>query len=133
VTRYKTAHVLAAVSALAFIAAAVMHLSNYRRVVLQAQQGISGLAPLVATLWLAFAGAMLVLGGIVSLVALRWVRGGRWVLAFAGCFPLITVFLQLQLLGFTRATAMLTAVAAVSFVAALVYPGGPEPLAAGAA
>ena len=132
-TRNKSAQVLAGVSALAFLVAAGIHASSYRQVVLQAQQGISGLTPLVATLWLTFAAALLVLAGIVGLVALGRVGGGRWVLALAGCFPLITVVLQLLLLGFTRATAMLAAVAVVTFAAAVALPGESEPLAGGSA
>ncbi len=121
-TRHQTAQALAGVSALGFVVAAVLHASDYRGVVQQAQQGFAGLSPFVATLWLAYAAALLVLGGIVTVVALGRAKGGRWVLALAGCLPLITVILQLQFLGFTRSTTVLAAVAALSFGAALASP-----------
>lgn len=122
-TRYRSAQAVAGVAALSFVVVAGLHLSSYRRVVQQAQQGISGLAPLVATLWLAFGAGMLVLGAIVSLAALGRIKRERWILALAGCFPLITVLLQLRMLGFTPATAHLAVVAAVSFAAAILFPG----------
>ncbi len=121
-TRYKTAQILAALSALAFVVAALHHASGYRAVVLQAREGFSRLSPFVAVLWLAFGAALLVLGGIVSLVARGGVKGGRWILALAGCLPLITVLLQLGLLGFSASTAMLATVAVVSFGAAVAFP-----------
>lgn len=121
-TRQQTAQALTGVSALGFVVAAVLHASGYRGVVVQAQQGFSGLSPLVAALWLAFSAALLVLGGIVTVVALGRAKGGRWILAFAGCLPLITVLLQLRLLGFTSSTAVLAVVAALTFGAALALP-----------
>jgi hypothetical protein len=133
VTRYQTARILAGVSAFGFFVAAGLHTSEYREVVLQAQRGFSGLAPLVSALWLAFVAAMLVLGGIVTLVALGRVTGGRWLLALAGCLPLLTVLLQLHFLGFTRATALLALIAAVSFGAAIVFPSVARAVGAGAA
>jgi len=122
-TRSKSARILAWLSALAFIVAAGLHAADYRAVVLQTQMALGLLGPLVAALWLSFAAAMLVLGAMVTLVALGRVREGRWILALAGCLPLITVVLQLYLLEFTRSTAMLAAVAVVSFGAAVVSPG----------
>jgi hypothetical protein len=121
-TRSKIAQVLAGVSAVAFFVAAGLHASGYRAVVQQARRGVGGVAPLVAALWLAFAAAMVVLGGMVSLVAVGRIKEGRWILALAGCLPVITVLLQLQLLEFTRSTAMLATVAAVSIAAAVVFP-----------
>jgi hypothetical protein len=132
-TRYKTAQVLAGVSAVAFFVAAGLHASGYRAVVLQTQQALGVLAPLVAALWLAFAAAMLVLGCIVGLVALGRVPAGRWIVALAGCFPFITVLLQLDLLGFTRSTAMLAAVAVVTLGAAFAFPTMRRPPTVGAA
>ena len=132
-TRYQTGRVLTAVAALGFFVAVVLHLSEYRGVVLRAQQGFSGLTPLLATLWLAFAAAMLVLGAIVCLVLFGRVTGGRWILALVGCFPLITVILQLALLGFTAPTAVLLAVAVVTFAAAIVPPSTAKPATVGAA
>jgi hypothetical protein len=75
---------------------------------------------------------MAVLGVVVSFVVLGRIKGARWIIAVAGCFPLITVFLQLGFLGFTRATAMLATVAVVSLGAALVFPRTEEPSTAGA-
>jgi hypothetical protein len=49
-TRHQTAQVLAGASAVGFLLAAGLHTSEYRRVVLRAQQGFAGLAPFVATL-----------------------------------------------------------------------------------
>lgn len=121
-TRDQLARMLAGVSALAFFVAGGLHASGYRAVVLQAREGFTGLAPLVAALWLAFAAAMLVLGGIVALVALGRAGGGRWILGLAGGFPLITVLLQLRLLGFTWSTAMLVTVAALCLAAAVLFP-----------
>jgi hypothetical protein len=121
-TRYKTAQVLSGVSAFGFFLAAGLHVSGYRQVVLQAQRSFFGETPLVAALWLAFAAALAVLGVMVTLVVLGRVTGGRWILALAGGFPLVTVLLQLHLLGFTRATAILSAIAAVSFGAAIAFP-----------
>jgi hypothetical protein len=43
-------------------------------------------------------------------------------LALAGCYPLVTVLLQLHFLGFTRSVAIFSVVAAVSFAAALTFP-----------
>src|ERR1043166_1101894 len=111
-TRSKTAHLLAA----------GLHATEYRRVVLRAQQGFSGLAPLVATLWLTFAAALVILGLIVTLVAFGHANPGRSILALAGCFPAITVALQLRFLGFTTPVAVFAAVAALSFAAALTFP-----------
>src|ERR1041385_2137109 len=59
-TRSKTAPLLAVASAVGFLLAAGLHATEYRRVVLRAQQGFSGLAPLVATLWLTFAAALVI-------------------------------------------------------------------------
>jgi hypothetical protein len=124
-TRYQTARVLAAMSASGFLLAAGIHTAGLRRVVFQAQRGLSGLAPpFVAALWLAFAAALGVLGLMVTLVALGRVTGGRAILALAGCFPAATVVLQLHFLGFTPPVAILAAVAAVSFAAALALPTG---------
>lgn len=129
-TRYQTAQVLAGASAATFFADAALHASGYRAVVLQAQQGIGGMTPTVSALWLAFAAALVVLGAMVGLVALGRVREGRWILALAGCFPLITVLLQLLLLGFTRSTALLAAVAVVTLAAAVAFPSQREVLGA---
>ncbi len=90
-TRYKTAQVLAGVSAVGFLLAAGLHTTEYRRVVLRAQQGFAGLAPFVATLWLTFAAALVILGLIVTLVAFGRVTPGRSILALAACFPAVTV------------------------------------------
>jgi len=122
--RFNTARVLAGTSALGFFLAAGLHTSGYRQVVLRAQQGVGGSPLEVAALWLAFAAALLLFGMMVALVALRRVTGvgGRWVLALAGCFPLITVLLQLRFLGFIPPVVILSAVAAVTFAAALVWP-----------
>jgi hypothetical protein len=121
-TRSKTAHLLAVASAVGFLLAAGLHATEYRRVVLRAQQGFSGLAPLVATLWLTFAAALVILGLIVTLVAFGHANPGRSILALAGCFPAITVALQLRFLGFTTPVAVFAAVAALSFAAALTFP-----------
>jgi len=107
VTRHQTARTLASVASVGFFLEAGLHTYQYRQVVLQAQAQLSGLLPLVSALWLAFAAAMLVLGGMVTVVALGRVTGARWILALAGCLPLVTVLLQLRFLGFTRATATL--------------------------
>lgn len=132
-TRPRIAQVLAGVVAVAFFVAAWLHTSGYRAVVQQARRGVSGVAPVVAALWLAYAAAMVVLGGMVSLVAVGRIRDGRWVLALAGCFPLVTVWLQLQLLEVTRSTAMFAIVAALSIAAAVVFPSTRESPGAGAA
>jgi hypothetical protein len=132
-TRYKAAQVLAGVSAFGFFVAAALHTSGYRQVVLQAQQGFSGLAPLVSALWLVFAAAMVVLGLMVTLVAFGRVIGGRSILALAGCFPLVTVVLQLHFLGFSPPVAILSTLAAVSFGAAIAFPTVSERVGVGAA
>jgi hypothetical protein len=121
-TRYQTARVLAGVSAVGFLLAAGLHTAEYRRVVPQAQLAFSGLAPFVATLWLTFAAAMVILGLIVTLVAFGRVTPGRSILALAGCFPAITVILQLRFLGFTPSVAIFAVVAALNFAAALTFP-----------
>ncbi len=121
-TRYKTAQVLAGVSAVGFLLAAGLHTTEYRRVVLRAQQGFAGLAPFVATLWLTFAAALVILGWIVTLVAFGRVTPGRSILALAACFPAVTVVLQLRFLGFTPPVAIFSAVAAMNFAAALTFP-----------
>ena len=77
---------------------------------------------LLVVLWLAFAAALLVFGVLVVLVTLRRISGGRWVLALAGCFPLITVLLQLRLVGFIPPELTLGAVTVVTFAAALAWP-----------
>jgi hypothetical protein len=125
--RYRIAQIMAGVSAVAFFVAAWLHTSGYRAVVQQARRGVSGVAPVVAALWLAYGAAMVVLGGMISLVAVGRIRDGRWILVLAGCFPLMTVLLQLQLLEFTRSSAMLSTVAAVSIAAAVVFPSTREP------
>jgi hypothetical protein len=131
--RFNTARVLAGTSALGFFLAAGLHTSGYGEVVLHAQQGV-GCSPLeVAALWMAFAAALFVFGIMVALVALRRVTGGRWVLALAGCFPLITVLLQLRLVGFIPPVVTLSAVAAVTFAAALVWPAVSQGVDVGAA
>ncbi len=132
-TRYKTAQILTGVAAFGFFVAAGLHISGYRQVLLQAQQGFSGLAPLVSALWLVFAAAMVILGVMVTLVALGRVTGGRWILALAGCFPLITVLLQLRFLGFIPPVAILSTVAAVSFGAAIAFPTISQRVGVGAA
>lgn len=121
-TRYQTARVVAGVAGAGFFLEAGRHLYEYKQVVLRAQGVVSGLVPLVSALWLAFAVAMLVLAGMVTVVALGRVAAARWILALAGCLPLITVLLQLHFLGFTRTTAILAAIAVVSFAAALLFP-----------
>ena len=121
-TRYQTARVLAGVSAVGFVLAAGVHTSEYRGVVLRAQQGFAGLAPFVATLWLTFAAALVILGVIVTLVAFGRVTPGRPILELAGCFPAVTVLLQLHFLGFTPPVAIFSVVAAVTFAAALTFP-----------
>ena len=132
-TRHRIAQVLAGVSAFGFFLAAGLHTAGYRQVVLQAEQGFSGLGSLVAALWLAFDAAMVVLGGIVTVVALGRVARARWVLTLAGSFPFVTVLLQLHFLGFTRPTAILSTIAAVSFGAAIVCPSVSQPVGVGAA
>jgi len=120
--RFNTARALAGLSAFGFFLAAGLHVSGYRQVVLQAEQGV-GCSPLeLGALWLAFAAALLVFGVLVVLVALRRISGGRWVLSLAGCFPLITVLLQLRLVGFIPPELTLGAVTVVTLAAALVWP-----------
>ena len=121
-TRFRTAQILTWVSALGFFVEAARHAAQYRPVVFHASQGFSSLIPLVATLWLAFAAALVVLGLIVTLVAVGRAGGAKWLLALAGCFPLVTAILQLHFLGVTRATAVLALLAAISFAAAIVFP-----------
>ena len=118
--RVNPARVLAGTSAFGFFLAAGLHASGYRQVVLRAQQGV-GCSPLEMV---AFAVALVLFGVMVALVALRRVTGGgaRWVLALAGCFPLVTVLLQLRLVGFIPPVVTLSAVAAVTFAAAFVWP-----------
>lgn len=129
-TRYQIARILAGVSAFGFLFEAALHTSQYRRVVLQAQRGFSGLVPLLSALWLAFAAAMLVLGVIVALVALGRATGGRWILALATSFPLLTVLLQLHFLEFTRSTAILSSIVVISLGAAIAFPNGTQSAAA---
>jgi hypothetical protein len=129
--RQQNARILAAALAVGFLIAAALHVYGYRQVVLQAQRGFSNLAPLMSAVWLAFAAALVVLGGIVGLVALGRVTGGRWILALAGCFPLATVVLQLHFLGFTSSTAILSAIAAASFLGAIAFSNDAAPLAGG--
>jgi len=121
--RFSTARALAGLSAFGFLLAAGLHASGYRQVVLRAEQGV-GCSPLeLGALWLAFAAALLVFGVLVALVALRRITGGgRWILALAGCFPLITVLLQLRLVGFIPPELTLAAVTVVTFAAALAWP-----------
>ena len=122
--RFNAARVLAGTSAVGFFLAAGLHASGYKQVVLRAAQGV-GCSPLeMAALWLAFAAALVLFGMMVVLVTLRWVTGagGRWVLALAGCFPLLTVLLQLRFVGFIPPVVTLSAVAAVTFAAAFVWP-----------
>ena len=121
--RFTTARVLTGGSAVGFFLAAGIHASGYRHVVLHAEAGV-GCSPLeLAALWLAFASALIVFGMLAALVALRRITGGeRWVLALAGCFPLMTVLLQLRLVGFISPVVYLSAVAAVTFAAAIVWP-----------
>ena len=121
-TRNQTAQLLAGVSAVGFWLAAGLHASEYRGVVLLAEQGFAGLAPFVATLWLTFAVALVTLGSIVTLVAFGRVTPGRPILELAGCFPAVTVILQLHFLGFTAPVAVFSAVAAVTFAAAWTFP-----------
>ncbi len=121
-TRHQTARVLAGVAGFGFFLEAGLHLYEYRQVVRQAQGVLSGLLPLVSALWLAFAAAMLVLGSMVTVVALGRVAAARWILELAGCLPVVTVILQLHFLGFTRPTAILSGVAVVTFAAALLFP-----------
>jgi len=120
--RFQTGRALAGLSAFGFLLAAGVHTSGYRQVVLRAGQGV-GCSPLeLGALWLAFAAALLVFGVLVVLVTLRRISGGRWVLALAGCFPLITVLLQLRLVGFIPPELTLGAVTVVTFAAALAWP-----------
>ena len=121
-TRSRAAQLLAGVSAVGFLLAAGLHASEYRGVVLHAQQGFAGLVAFVATLWLTFAAALVILGLIVTLVAFGRVTPGRPILELAGCFPAVTVILQLHFLGFTAPVAVFSAVAAVTFAAALTFP-----------
>ena len=125
--RHRIARLLAGTLSLGFFVAAGLHMSGYRPVVLQAERGVSGLAPLISTLWLAFGAALFVLGIMVGLVAVGRITEGRWVLALTGCFPLVTVLLQLQFLGFTRWTAIFSTLAVVSLVAAIVFPDMTRP------
>jgi hypothetical protein len=133
VTRYQIARILAGVSAFGFFFEAVRHTSEYRQVILQAERSLSGSAPLVSALWLAFAAAMLALGAIVALVALARVTSGRWILALAAGLPLVTVLLQLHFLEFTRSTAILSAIVVVSLAAAIAFPSATQPAATSAA
>jgi hypothetical protein len=120
--RFNAARILAGTSAFGFFLAAGLHASSYRQVMLRAELGV-GCRPLeLGALWLAFAAALIVFGAMVALVASRRITGGRWVLALAGCFPLITVLVQLRLVGFIPPELSLAAVTAVTFAAALVWP-----------
>lgn len=130
-TRHQLARLLAGALSLGFFVAAGLHVYGYRPVVIQAERGVSGLGPLVSTLWLAFGAALIVLGILVGLVAAGRIAEGRWVLALTGCFPLVTVLLQLQFLGFTRWTVVFSSLAAVSLIAAIVFPTTPSPVALG--
>ena len=122
--RFNTARVLAGTSAFGFFLAAGLHASGYRQVMLRAAQGVGGSPLEMAALWLAFAAALLLFGVMVALVALRRVTGGeaRWVLALAACFPLLTVLLQLRFVGFIPPVVTLSAVTAVTFAAAFLWP-----------
>lgn len=121
-SRFRTARVLAGIGAFGFLLAAVLHTSQYAKVVAQARNASADLAPLVAALWLAFAGAMLLLGTMAALVAMGRIREGRWILALAALFPAITVLLQLRYLGFIPPVVILSTVALVTIAAAAAWP-----------
>jgi hypothetical protein len=132
-TRPQVARVLTGLSAAGFFLAAALHTSAYNSVTALAQQGPSGLGPLVSSLWLVFTGAMVVLGLIVATVTLRQSSGGRAILVLAGCFPLATAALQLRFLGFIPPVAILSTIGVLTLVGAGMLPPLPRAAPVGAA
>lgn len=132
-TRQRAAQILAGTAAVGFFVGAGLHTSGYASVILLAQQGPAGLASLVSALWLAFTAGMVVLGMIVTLVALGRVGGACAVLLCAAGFPLATAVLQMRFLGFIPPVAILSTIGALSIAAAVALPQVREPTLVGAA
>jgi hypothetical protein len=100
----------------------MLHMSGYQSVALLAQQGPTGLGPLVSALWLAFSAAMITLGLIVAILARGQLAATRAILVLAACFPLATALLQLRFLGFIPPVAILAAIAVIGFAGAAAVP-----------
>lgn len=132
-TRQRSAQTLAGLSAVGFFVAAALHTSGYGSVRLLAQQGPPDLAPLVSALWLAWAVGLVVLGVLVTLVALGRLPGARVVLLCAAAYPLATAVLQLNFLGFIPPVGILSGIGVLSVAGAIVLPSVRQPTAVGAA
>ena len=132
-SRHRAAQTLAGFSALGFFIATGLHTYEYGTVRLLAKQGPPDLAPLVSALWLAGGAGLIVLGILVTLVALGRVAGARPVLLCAAGFPLATAALQLAFLGFIPPVAILSTIGGLSIASAMILPSVQEPAVVGAA
>jgi len=124
VSRKKVASILTGVTALGYLATAALHSTGHEFIAAQAEQAPPDLRALAPALWLMFSLDLTVLGLILGVIAFNSATGGaRYVVVIAGLCPLGAAVLQLIYLGFIPPTALLLAIAALSFVSAALMPG----------
>ncbi len=117
--RTRLGSILGTASALGFMATAGLHATGYAAVSGVAREGPEDLHTLVPALWLSFS-SDLVVTGVIVLVAVWW-RGAAssLVLAAAGLIPAVAAGLQIAYLGFIPPTAILMALAVLTWAAAI--------------
>ncbi|MDH3292163.1 MAG: hypothetical protein OEO20_11005 [Gemmatimonadota bacterium] len=124
--RKRLGSILGACSALGFVLTAGLHATGYRSVTDLARQGPEDLRTLVPALWVSFSTDLVVTGLIVLVVVWRRSTASSLVLTIAGFIPAIAAGLQIAYLGFIPPTAILIALALVTWAAAMVLPAVPD-------
>lgn len=125
-SRMRLGSILSTASAVGFLATAGLHGTGYAAVTSVARQGPEDLHALVPMLWVAFSADLVVIGVIVLVVSWWRSAASSLVLTAAGFMPAIAASLQIVYLGFVPPTAILIALAVVTWVAAMATRGHSE-------
>jgi hypothetical protein len=124
--RKRLGSILGTASAVGFLATAGLHGTGYAAVSGVAREGPEDLHTLVPMLWVAFSADLVVIGVIVLVVAWWRNTASSLVLIAAGCMPAIAAGLQIAYLGFVPPTAILIALAVLTWAAAIAMRGHSE-------
>jgi hypothetical protein len=119
----KRGRILAAATSVGFFAVAALHGSGYAGISRMASGAGDDLRVLVPMLWVSFSVDLTVLGLIVAVAALRPNRALRIPVALAGVVPAAAAVLQIVSMGFIPPTAILIALAVLTWTAAVTLEG----------
>ena len=117
-TRPRLATIVSRASALGFFLVAALHGSAYGRIMVMAAPAPETLRRVVSVLWLSGSADLVAFGLVVAAMVRGPEAVGALVIALCALCPLAVAGLQVVFLGFVPPTAMLLALAALTFWAA---------------